>query len=231
MTHPPDLTPEHTRRPPDHFIYHEVAASYRYVDSVLWTADAESPVGGYAWHGWAIREAFLAGCAYARGPVPHSIFVAEINQFRSLCAKLIEAAEDMTVENDGSSDRFDAVAERARALLAQAEPAVPASERLPEPNTKVLAHYFNALGNGRTICAIWVPAKSRSDNADLDDDDFLEYDEEDNEYYWPEGWYEAIENWEEYGWVKVYEGEVVYWQPLPKWPAQPTPLPAGDTEP
>jgi hypothetical protein len=116
---------------------------------------------------------------------------------------------------------------RAADLLAQRHPApVPVSERLPGPNTKVLAHYYNALGNGRTICAIWVPAKSRSDYVGDDDDDFTEYDEEDNKFYWPEGWYEQIENWEELGWVKVYEGEVVYWQPLPKWPA--LPLPAGE---
>ena len=122
------------------------------------------------------------------------------------------------------------------ALLSEVEPVaqrhpepVPVSERLPEPGTKVLAHYFNALGKGRTICAIWVPAKSRSDEGDLDADDFLEYDEEGDKYYWPEGWYEAIENWEELGWVKVYEGEVVYWQPLPKWPA--LPLPQGEVQP
>ena len=88
---------------------------------------------------------------------------------------------------------------------------VPVSERLPEPSVKVLAHYFNALGKGRTICAIWVPAKSRSDEGD--------------KYYWPEGWYEAIENWEELGWAKVYEGEIAYWQPLPQWPANALPTP------
>ena len=111
-------------------------------------------------------------------------------------------------------------------LRAQQTP-VPVSERLPEPNTKVLAHYFNALGNGRTICAIWVPAKSRNDDVG-DDDDFLEYDEEDDKFYWPEGWYEVIENWDDLGWVAVNEGEVAYWQPLPKWPA--LPLPQGEVE-
>lgn len=116
----------------------------------------------------------------------------------------------------------------ARAVLARwgnPVPAVPVpvTERLPEPNTKVLAHYFNDLGNGRTICAIWVPAKSRSDESG--DDDFTEYDEEDDKFYWPEGWYEVIENWDELGWVQVYEGEVDYWQPLPEWPAQALPLP------
>ena len=102
---------------------------------------------------------------------------------------------------------------------------VPVSERLPEPSVKVLAYYFNSHGKGRTICAIWVPAKSRSDKGDLDADDFLEYDDESDKYHWPEGWYEAIENWEELGWAKVYEGEIAYWQPLPKWPAYALPTP------
>ena len=117
-------------------------------------------------------------------------------------------------------------AARAADLLQHQHPQpVAVSERLPEPSVKVLAHYFNALGKGRTICAIWVPAKSRSDKGDLDADDFLEYDEESDKYHWPEGWYEAIENWEELGWAKVYEGEIAYWQPLPQWPANALPTP------
>lgn len=119
---------------------------------------------------------------------------------------------------------------RAATLLLRLSVATPAvvpvavSERLPEPNVKVLAHYFNRLGKGRTVCAIWVPAQTRSDS--YGDDDFTEYDEETDKFYWPEGWYEAIENWDDLGWVKVDEGEVVYWQPLPKWPAHALPLPA-----
>lgn len=106
---------------------------------------------------------------------------------------------------------------------------VPVSERLPEPNIKVLAYYVNSLGKGRTICAIWVPAKTRSDSDG--EYDFTEYDEETDKFYWPEGWYEQIENWEDLGWINVYEGEVVYWQPLPKWPAHAIPLPrAGEGE-
>ena len=37
--------------------------------------------------------------------------------------------------------------------------------------------------------------------------------------------YEAIENWEEPGWAKIYEGEIAYWQPLPQWPANALPTP------
>lgn len=40
----------------------DIPAAYRYVESVAHTMDAE-PVAGRcnAWHGWALREAFLAG--------------------------------------------------------------------------------------------------------------------------------------------------------------------------
>ena len=100
---------------------------------------------------------------------------------------------------------------------------VPVNERLPRPSVKVLAHYFNGLGKERTICAIWVPAKTRSDS--YGDDDFTEYDEESDTFYWPEGWYETIENWDDLGYVKVDEGEVIYWQPIPKLPAHDLPLP------
>ena len=36
----------------------EVGLAYKYVDSVVHTADHK---GSLLWHGWAIREAFLAG--------------------------------------------------------------------------------------------------------------------------------------------------------------------------
>jgi hypothetical protein len=94
---------------------------------------------------------------------------------------------------------------------------VPVSERLPEPGTKVLAHYFNSHGKSRTVCARWIPAKFETADSDAYDDDFLEYDEESDTFYWPEAWYEAIENWDDYGSVKINEGEVTHWQPLPHW--------------
>jgi hypothetical protein len=106
---------------------------------------------------------------------------------------------------------------------------VPVSERLPEPHTKVIAHYLNDLGNSRTILAEWVPAKSRTDDC-LVDDDFAEYDEEANEYYWPEGWYESIENWDDYGAVFVHEGMITHWQPLPPRPHHALPVPQQEVK-
>jgi hypothetical protein len=63
-----DLTPEHTaRRQGDNKGLHpEVRAAYRYVESVLDSADISSgKLGGPLWFGWALREAFLAGCSRA----------------------------------------------------------------------------------------------------------------------------------------------------------------------
>ena len=51
---------------------------------MLSTADAQSPVNGLAWHGWALREAFLSGCTHAaeqlrttRRPTPQPVAVSE----------------------------------------------------------------------------------------------------------------------------------------------------------
>jgi hypothetical protein len=60
-----DLTPEHTKRLPTYRSTHpDVSAAYDYVESILDTSDY---YGEYLWHGWAIREAFLAGVTYAEG--------------------------------------------------------------------------------------------------------------------------------------------------------------------
>ena len=80
----PDLTPEHTKRDIDGDRHPEVSAAYRYVDSVVHAADARSPFGGHAWHGWALREAFLAGCSHATAlaqPEPEGATDEEICSF------------------------------------------------------------------------------------------------------------------------------------------------------
>jgi hypothetical protein len=99
---------------------------------------------------------------------------------------------------------------------------VPVAERLPEPGRKVLAHYLNALGKPRTIIAEWVPAKTREDSPE---GDLGEYDDETDLFYWPEGWYEQIENWEDFTALLVDEGEITHWQPLPRGPHHALPLP------
>lgn len=59
-------TPEHDRRFEawKRGENHDIPAAYKYVESILHTADACR--GLHAWRGWAIREAFLAGITFAQ---------------------------------------------------------------------------------------------------------------------------------------------------------------------
>jgi hypothetical protein len=84
-------------------------------------------------------------------------------------------------------------------------------ERMPESGRSVLAYYLNRLGNGRRIRASWVAAKTNE--AALDDDGY--YDEETDTFYFPKGWYEQIDNSDEYTCIAVCEGQITHWMPLP----------------
>ena len=64
--------PEHSARPPGSTGEYDVAAAHEYVDSVVQTADVMT-VGGHAWHGWALREAFLTGCTHHRDTGSHVV--------------------------------------------------------------------------------------------------------------------------------------------------------------
>lgn len=57
-----DIIPEHTRRMADGQLNPDIVAAYAYVDRVSHTADLRAPYP--AWHGWALREAFLAGVTH-----------------------------------------------------------------------------------------------------------------------------------------------------------------------
>lgn len=52
-------------------------------------------------------------------------------------------------------------------------------------------------------------------DTDLDAD----YDEETDQYYYPEGWWEKIHNWDEYNHVLINDF-VTHWMPLPEPPEE-----------
>jgi len=71
-----DLSPEHTKRGNGHDTFSDspthpdVTAAYAYVDSVVDVADMHAG-NSPAWHGWALREAFLAGVSHAENKTPN----------------------------------------------------------------------------------------------------------------------------------------------------------------
>lgn len=89
--------------------------------------------------------------------------------------------------------------------------------QMPPPGVTVLACYRNGDGKLRRIRAEYIAAHSRSAD-DLDPDCETVYDEATDTNYWPEGWYEVIDNWGDYSHVLVTEGVVGHWTYLPAGP-------------
>jgi hypothetical protein len=89
-------------------------------------------------------------------------------------------------------------------------------ECMPLPGLPVLVAYQNERGHWRCIRAEWVEVKTQV--AYGDDEEYADYDEETDEYYAPQGWYELVNNWDDYRSLKVYEGKPSHWMYLPPMP-------------
>ena len=63
-------TPEHDKRDMDGGLHPDVEAAYDYVSGLSVTTVDGCNGNAPFWHGWAIREAFLAGISYAASPDP-----------------------------------------------------------------------------------------------------------------------------------------------------------------
>lgn len=50
------------------------------------------------------------------------------------------------------------------------------------------------------------------------DSDYTDYNEENDTFYIPEGWYEVIDNWDEYVYIAVIESAPTHWMFLPNDP-------------
>jgi hypothetical protein len=91
----------------------------------------------------------------------------------------------------------------------------PATKK-PASGRIVLATYLNDLGMPRIVRAAWVA--ENTEEAASDNDDFSVYCEADDTFYWPEGWYEQIDNWDDYSAVLINH-KVTHWRPMPEVPA------------
>ena len=89
---------------------------------------------------------------------------------------------------------------------------VSVEDRLPSSGRKVLAFYTNRLGNPRIVIGAYAAKHTIEQDPYAD---YFDYAEEKDVYYYPEGWYESLDNWEEYSEIVIHEGIVKYWAPLP----------------
>lgn len=69
------------------------------------------------------------------------------------------------------------------------------------------------------VCDGYYAAKYTEECSNVDDDVATEYNEEDDEYYLCEGWYEVINNWDDYSSVAI-DDFVTHWMPLPSPPTE-----------
>lgn len=121
---------------------------------------------------------------------------------------------------------LDAMEQSRDEAIARAEKAeaanrwIPVSDRLPPDDKPVLAFGHTVRGTRTTqFKGLWIAAHTMlSAGFGADDDMALEYDEEEDEFYVPEGWFERIENWDDYTDVAVGDYIVTHWRPPPEPP-------------
>jgi len=112
----------------------------------------------------------------------------------------------------------DSVTEWNRRAPAKRGEWVSVTDRMPDAGRTVLAFYLNSLGKPRRIRAVYIDEKTREAGPEEFQDGGAVYDETRDTYYWPAGWYERIDNWDDYSHVAVIEGEVTYWMEIPAGP-------------
>ena len=93
---------------------------------------------------------------------------------------------------------------------------IPVTERLPENDVHVLLSCN--CGAGAYVCDGFRTEKYSTPTQFYEDID-ADYDEETDEYYFPEGWWEVIKNWDDYSCVAI-DDKVTHWMPLPQPPKE-----------
>ncbi len=69
-------------------------------------------------------------------------------------------------------------------------------------------------GKSIPVIARYVP-KFTEELSGIDDEDFAEYNENDDTYYIPEGWYEQQLNWDYYSDIYIHD-RITHWMLLPE---------------
>ena len=120
----------------------------------------------------------------------------------------LEALESDPISHAGLVSKKQAITALRQALETEQEPvAWQPIESAPKTGRKVILFYKNRLNVGRTVIARWLTDEQATE---IDGDDVgLEG-----------GWYECIDNWDDYTEVAIHEGEPSHWMPLPAPPIE-----------
>lgn len=124
--------------------------------------------------------------------------------------KAADAIEELSRENESLAKSVNEASEILRKRW------IPVTERLPENDVHVLLSC--KCGSGAYVCDGFHTEKYSTPTQFYEDID-ADYDEETDEYYFPEGWWEVIKNWDDYSCVAI-EDTVTHWMPLPEPPKE-----------
>ncbi|RNC62775.1 MAG: hypothetical protein AWM53_01994 [Candidatus Dichloromethanomonas elyunquensis] len=120
-------------------------------------------------------------------------------------------------ENDGTCGRNKDKEKTIAAWNRRANGWIPVSERLPESGKHVFLSCQIKPSGKKYVCDGFYVEHETIVGSDLPDDTDLFYSEEKDEYYLPEGFYEVIKNWDDYGSITIGDF-VTHWMPLPEPP-------------
>lgn len=125
------------------------------------------------------------------------------NDLRTAAQSALDLLDRLPI-NEGYHDETVETLDALRAALAasQWQPI----ETAPQDGRKLMLSYRNRNNKTRTVLARWVTddeaAETDADGVGLEG-----------------GWYECIDNWDEYSQVTIHEGEPSHWMPLPAPPS------------
>lgn len=135
--------------------------------------------------------------------------------------RIIETATKAADAIEERCQQVDKFAEEAARLYAKQPKWIPVTERLPESGVHVLAACRVKWlgGGGRSYVCDAFHTAPKTEVCNYSDDIDMEYDEETDEDYMPEGWWEVIKNWDDYSCVAIGDF-VTHWMPLPTPPME-----------
>lgn len=142
-----------------------------------------------------------------------------MRDYEKLVENLRSVKDDwQTVEERWMLDAANAIEELSKPKWISVE------ERLPDGGVHVLAccRARWLAGSGNLYVCDAFHSSPKTIVCSYDDDIDSEYDEETDEYYFPEGWWEVIKNWDDYSCVAI-EDTVTHWMPLPEPPKEEQP--------
>lgn len=144
------------------------------------------------------------------------------NEEKQIIEEMAEVLKDYTKKNNimASHVILECYAEELYSKNYRKQEWVSVKDRLPESGVSCLLCCDVKRYDGthkQYICDGFHAERFKEECQFADDECAVEYNEETDEYYLHEGWYENINNWDEYSSIAIYD-TVTHWMPLPEAP-------------